>query len=233
MVPAAWVVQAQKFRRWFQRRGAALFETVDVMLAPATPCVRPELGPDHHGARRRDPERAGQSRPVHPADLASSACRSRPCRSGSDGRAPADRRAGDRAGLARGSGAARGARPGGARASAARRSRSCWRELWTEGMRDGRDETPGTLGRAPQRQRTRSRAEIWGALEADRRQRRPGLEHASPISSGADTRGQAPIASCRPGEAARRQMQSRPAADPGAAARALRRQDRLRARCRS
>lgn len=37
MVPAAWLVQAQRFRSWFHRQALALFETVDVLLAPATP----------------------------------------------------------------------------------------------------------------------------------------------------------------------------------------------------
>jgi aspartyl-tRNA(Asn)/glutamyl-tRNA(Gln) amidotransferase subunit A len=44
MIPAAWVAKAQKFRRWFQREAEALFETVDVVLAPATPCRAPKLG---------------------------------------------------------------------------------------------------------------------------------------------------------------------------------------------
>ena len=44
MVPAAWVAQAHKFRRHFQAAMAALFESVDVILAPATPCVAPRLG---------------------------------------------------------------------------------------------------------------------------------------------------------------------------------------------
>ena len=44
MVPAAWVVQAQKFRRWYRDAVARLFQDVDVILAPATPCVAPALG---------------------------------------------------------------------------------------------------------------------------------------------------------------------------------------------
>ena len=44
MVPAAWVAKAQKVRREFQAAMRAVFETVDVLLAPATPCVAPELG---------------------------------------------------------------------------------------------------------------------------------------------------------------------------------------------
>ena len=44
LLPAAWVQQAQRVRQWFARRVARAFETVDVLLAPATPCVAPALG---------------------------------------------------------------------------------------------------------------------------------------------------------------------------------------------
>ena len=44
MIPAAWVIAAQKLRRRFQARMRGLFETVDVLLAPATPCLAPRLG---------------------------------------------------------------------------------------------------------------------------------------------------------------------------------------------
>ncbi|MCX5496295.1 AtzE family amidohydrolase [Kaistia dalseonensis] len=37
MVPTAWYVQAQRFRAWFRAEMQKLFETVDVILAPATP----------------------------------------------------------------------------------------------------------------------------------------------------------------------------------------------------
>jgi aspartyl-tRNA(Asn)/glutamyl-tRNA(Gln) amidotransferase subunit A len=37
MVPAAWVIQAQRFRAWFREAMRPVFETVDVILAPATP----------------------------------------------------------------------------------------------------------------------------------------------------------------------------------------------------
>lgn len=37
MVPAAWVQQAQRFRSWFREMMSALFEHVDILLAPATP----------------------------------------------------------------------------------------------------------------------------------------------------------------------------------------------------
>jgi aspartyl-tRNA(Asn)/glutamyl-tRNA(Gln) amidotransferase subunit A len=44
MVPASMVVQAQKFRRWYQARVVALFKEVDAVLLPATPCTAPRLG---------------------------------------------------------------------------------------------------------------------------------------------------------------------------------------------
>ena len=44
LLPASWVVQAQRVRRWFALRAAELFAEVDVLLAPATPCVAPAIG---------------------------------------------------------------------------------------------------------------------------------------------------------------------------------------------
>ena len=44
MVPAPLVDKAQKFRRWYRARTLELFEKVDVIIAPATPCVAPKLG---------------------------------------------------------------------------------------------------------------------------------------------------------------------------------------------
>ncbi len=44
MVPAALVIQAQKFRRWYRERVLELFKDVDVILAPATPCTAPKIG---------------------------------------------------------------------------------------------------------------------------------------------------------------------------------------------
>ena len=44
MLPASWVVKGHKFRRWYQREVHHLFESVDVILAPATPCRAPRLG---------------------------------------------------------------------------------------------------------------------------------------------------------------------------------------------
>jgi AtzE family amidohydrolase len=44
LIPAAAVVQAQKFRRWFREEMLRLFQHVDAILAPATPCVAPLIG---------------------------------------------------------------------------------------------------------------------------------------------------------------------------------------------
>jgi aspartyl-tRNA(Asn)/glutamyl-tRNA(Gln) amidotransferase subunit A len=44
MVPAALVDRAQKFRRWYRTAVLKLFKSVDVIIAPATPCVAPKLG---------------------------------------------------------------------------------------------------------------------------------------------------------------------------------------------
>lgn len=44
MIPAAMVIQAQKFRRWFQHAISRLFDEVDAIIAPATPCGAPSLG---------------------------------------------------------------------------------------------------------------------------------------------------------------------------------------------
>ncbi|MEZ2406601.1 AtzE family amidohydrolase [Bosea sp. RCC_152_1] len=42
--PTAWYLQAQRARRWFHDEMMRLFETVDLIIAPATPCTAPELG---------------------------------------------------------------------------------------------------------------------------------------------------------------------------------------------
>jgi AtzE family amidohydrolase len=44
MIPAPLVDRAQKFRRWYRARVLELFNSVDVIIAPATPCVAPKLG---------------------------------------------------------------------------------------------------------------------------------------------------------------------------------------------
>jgi aspartyl-tRNA(Asn)/glutamyl-tRNA(Gln) amidotransferase subunit A len=44
MVPAPLVDRAQKFRRWYRAKVLELFKSVDVIIAPATPCIAPKLG---------------------------------------------------------------------------------------------------------------------------------------------------------------------------------------------
>lgn len=44
MLPAAWYVQAQRARRWYHDRLVQLFDSVDLIIAPATPCPAPEIG---------------------------------------------------------------------------------------------------------------------------------------------------------------------------------------------
>ncbi|MFM7344557.1 MAG: AtzE family amidohydrolase [Tagaea sp.] len=44
LVPSSWYVQAQRLRSWYAREVAKLFEDVDVILAPATPCAAPKIG---------------------------------------------------------------------------------------------------------------------------------------------------------------------------------------------
>ena len=44
IVPSSLAVQAQKFRRWYREAVLKLFERVDLILAPATPCTAPAIG---------------------------------------------------------------------------------------------------------------------------------------------------------------------------------------------
>lgn len=44
MIPAEAVLRAQKFRAWFRTQINALFESVDIVLTPATPCRAPLSG---------------------------------------------------------------------------------------------------------------------------------------------------------------------------------------------
>ena len=44
MLPAALVVKAQKFRRWYGEAMLKLFAEADAILAPATPCTAPSIG---------------------------------------------------------------------------------------------------------------------------------------------------------------------------------------------
>ncbi|MGH2412359.1 MAG: AtzE family amidohydrolase [Microcystaceae cyanobacterium] len=44
LIPAHWYLQAQRFRRWYRDRLREVFQTVDLILAPTTPCVAPPIG---------------------------------------------------------------------------------------------------------------------------------------------------------------------------------------------
>ncbi|MEN9313689.1 MAG: hypothetical protein RIS35_82 [Pseudomonadota bacterium] len=60
LLPAAWVVQAQRLRAWFAHEVARRFLEVDVLLAPATPCTAPPIGTEWL-------EIAGQRLPARPS----------------------------------------------------------------------------------------------------------------------------------------------------------------------
>lgn len=44
LVPAAWYIKAQRFRDWFHRQVMDIFDQVDILIAPATPCCAQLLG---------------------------------------------------------------------------------------------------------------------------------------------------------------------------------------------
>lgn len=44
LTPASWYLQAQRFRSWYRSQLQQIFQTVDVILAPTTPCVAPKIG---------------------------------------------------------------------------------------------------------------------------------------------------------------------------------------------
>ena len=44
LLPGSWYVKAQRFRRHYRAAVQKLFEEVDIILAPATPCTAPKLG---------------------------------------------------------------------------------------------------------------------------------------------------------------------------------------------
>jgi aspartyl-tRNA(Asn)/glutamyl-tRNA(Gln) amidotransferase subunit A len=44
MIPAYLVQKAQLFRRWYRERMLELFDKVDAIVAPATPCTAPRIG---------------------------------------------------------------------------------------------------------------------------------------------------------------------------------------------
>ncbi|NET37687.1 MAG: AtzE family amidohydrolase [Cyanothece sp. SIO1E1] len=44
LIPGSWYLQAQRFRRWYRDRVREIFQTVDILLAPTTPCPAPKIG---------------------------------------------------------------------------------------------------------------------------------------------------------------------------------------------
>lgn len=44
LIPASWYIGAQRFRSWFRDRVREVFQDVDLILAPTTPCPAPAIG---------------------------------------------------------------------------------------------------------------------------------------------------------------------------------------------
>jgi Asp-tRNA(Asn)/Glu-tRNA(Gln) amidotransferase A subunit family amidase len=44
LIPSHWYIQAQRFRQWYRDRVREIFQNVDIILAPTTPCVAPLIG---------------------------------------------------------------------------------------------------------------------------------------------------------------------------------------------
>ncbi|MBF2001519.1 MAG: AtzE family amidohydrolase [Synechococcales cyanobacterium M58_A2018_015] len=44
MIPNTWYLQAQRFRQWYRNQLRQIFQQVDVILAPTTPCPAPKIG---------------------------------------------------------------------------------------------------------------------------------------------------------------------------------------------
>ena len=103
MTPAALVVKAQKFRRWYRDEVLKLFAEVDAILAPATPCAAPLIGQQTFRFGEAElPVRANLGH-LYPADLV---YRPAGCRRAGAARAAADRGPDHRRALARGRGVA-------------------------------------------------------------------------------------------------------------------------------
>lgn len=44
LIPSSWYIQAQRFRKWYRDRFREIFQNVDVIIAPTTPCPAPLIG---------------------------------------------------------------------------------------------------------------------------------------------------------------------------------------------
>jgi len=44
LLPAQWYLQAQRFRRWHIAQVPRLFDEIEILVVPATPCAAPPIG---------------------------------------------------------------------------------------------------------------------------------------------------------------------------------------------
>lgn len=44
LIPGSWYIQAQRFRRWYRDQVREVFQNIDILITPTTPCVAPTLG---------------------------------------------------------------------------------------------------------------------------------------------------------------------------------------------
>jgi len=44
MLPSSWYIRALQTRHWYQQQALHVFKDVDILIAPATPCVAPKIG---------------------------------------------------------------------------------------------------------------------------------------------------------------------------------------------
>lgn len=44
LIPATWYIQAQRFRQWYRDRIREIFQNIDIIIAPTTPCIAPPIG---------------------------------------------------------------------------------------------------------------------------------------------------------------------------------------------
>jgi 1-carboxybiuret hydrolase len=44
LIPGSWYLQAQRFRHWYRDRLREIFQSLDIIIAPTTPCTAPLIG---------------------------------------------------------------------------------------------------------------------------------------------------------------------------------------------
>ena len=70
LIPASWYVQAQRFRRWHHKQMLRLFQSVDVLVAPATPTPAHRIGEENIELRgKKVPARGAAGLLVAPFSL--------------------------------------------------------------------------------------------------------------------------------------------------------------------